>query len=158
VRALVVLVAFVVAVWLLLKHLGRGRISSPLSPAPTADPLDLVAEAVAQAESGGRQFDANGNVITSKAGALGIMQLMPGTAQQYGVNPFDADQNNEGGRAYLGDLYHTFGDWRDALAAYNWGPSNVRKANANGTAFPSSVETYISTVTDNMGGSLPDEG
>jgi len=76
---------------------------------------------VIRAESGFHQ-----NAI-SKKGALGLMQLMPGTASQLGVsNPFDPHSNVEGGTKYLRDLlekYHF--DVAKALAAYNAGPKRV---------------------------------
>jgi Transglycosylase SLT domain len=63
----------------------------------------------------------------SRKGALGLMQLMPGTASQLGVgDPFDPKANVEGGTAYLSqllDLYHN--DAIKALAAYNAGPNRV---------------------------------
>lgn len=65
---------------------------------------------------------------TSKAGAAGIMQLMPATAKGLGVTDiYDVDQNIEGGMKYLGLQYKRFGDWGMALAAYNAGPGAVRK-------------------------------
>lgn len=108
--------------------------------------------AVAQVESGGRQYDANGNVVTSSAGAIGIMQLLPGTADEYGVDPYDPSQNLAGGTAYLNDLYAQYGNLPDALAAYNWGPGNVSRALANGEPFPSSVQGYIQKVLAALGG------
>lgn len=94
-----------------------------------------IALAVAQAESGSQQYDSNGNVITSSAGALGIMQLEPGTAAQYGADPSNPIENIDAGTAYLGDLNAQFSDQGTALAAYNWGPGNVSNAiAAYGTA------------------------
>jgi hypothetical protein len=64
----------------------------------------------------------------SEAGAVGLMQLMPATAEALGVDPTDPEQNVEGGTRYLGQLMKQFGDEKLALAAYNWGPGNVRKS------------------------------
>src|SRR6202012_6136854 len=64
----------------------------------------------------------------SAPGAVGVMQLMPGTARQLGVDAADLKGNVEGGVAYLGEMLRRFeGDVPRALAAYNAGPEAVQR-------------------------------
>src|SRR5262245_37441627 len=81
-------------------------------------PVDI-ALAVARAESGGNP------AAVSSRGAIGLFQLMPDTAADLGVDPYDPIQNIDGGVRYLKWLYNRYGDWSLAIAGYNAGPGNV---------------------------------
>ena len=83
-----------------------------------AVPEDLFARLV-QRESG-----FNPGAVSLK-GALGLAQLMPGTAARLRVDPNDPGQNLEGGARYLRQMFDRYGDWKLALAAYNAGPQAV---------------------------------
>ena len=114
---------------------------APAQPVPPAlastDPRDLadaaadkyglpreLVRSVMAAESG---FAAE---ALSPKGAIGLMQLMPGTARDLGVDPADPEQNVDGGTRYLRDLLLKYdGGLRHALAAYNAGPAAVDRYN-----------------------------
>ncbi len=98
-------------------------------------------------ESGGHQFDANGNVIRGTSGEYGIMQLMPNTASALGVtDPTDLNQNLKGGATLLNQLYNHFGDWTKTLEAYNAGQPKVDAGNV-----PSQSVAYANTILTNAG-------
>jgi len=90
--------------------------------------------------------ESSGNAkAVSASGAKGLMQLMDSTAVKYDVSkPFDPEENITAGSRYLKDLMDRFGDLKLALAAYNAGPSNVRKFNG----MPPFAETvnYVTKV------------
>lgn len=135
---------------------------------------DLFAAAVGQ-ESGGRQFDASGQPLTSSAGAIGIAQVMPGTAPeaaQLAGLPWDeqrfkndAQYNHALGKAYLNQQLKKYdGNPVLALAAYNAGPGKVdewikqigdpRKGEISNEGFANSIpygetQNYVANVMSN---------
>ena len=97
--------------------------------------------AVAEVESGGNQG------AQSPAGAIGVMQLMPDTAASLGVNPYDKQQNIEGGAKYLRQMLDNFGgDVKKAVAAYNAGPNAVKKY--GGVPPYPETQDYVDKVLD----------
>src|SRR5713226_197388 len=88
----------------------------------------------------------------SSAGAQGVMQLMPKTAQRYGVrDSFDAEQNIRGGLAYLRTLQDLFPGRRDLqLAAYNAGEGAVQKYGNTVPPYPE-TQDYIQKVQTVLG-------
>jgi len=102
-----------------------------------------LAKGVARQESNFNQ-DAK-----SSRGAIGVMQLMPDTAKELGVDPNDVTQNIDGGVRYLKQHIDRFKDPKLALAAYNAGPTAVAKA---GNQIPNIPETqdYVKSIMDKM--------
>ncbi len=127
-------------------HRWRPAISRA-ARAAGIDPALLTA--VVWTESG---FKAD---AVSPAGAVGLAQLMPGTADQLGVDPYDPYRNLEGGARFLRTMIDRFGRLDLALAAYNAGPARVARLHNGGPGVPISQD-YVATVIDRyrtLGGS-----
>ena len=106
------------------ESVSRSEINDLITKYANKNGLDEdFVKAVINQESG---FNPN---ATSHCGAMGLMQLMPSTAQGLGVtNAYDAEQNIDGGTKYLKGLMNRFGNDKSlALAAYNAGPNAVKK-------------------------------
>ena len=117
---------------------GLNQVVSGAGERHQIDP-DFI-RSVIKAESGFHQ-----NAVSRK-GALGLMQLMPGTASEMGItNPFDPKSNVEGGTKYLRDLLVKYNfDVNKALAAYNAGPQKVDRYHGIPPYYE--TQTYVSRI------------
>jgi Transglycosylase SLT domain len=110
---------------------------------------------VMRSESGGRTV-LNGQPITSDRGALGLMQVEPGTyaemAMQYrlGGDPFDPHDNIYAGTAYLRWLHGKYG-FPAMFAAYNTGPGNLEDHLFHGAPLPAETRIYVAGITRALG-------
>ncbi|MCR4330261.1 MAG: lytic transglycosylase domain-containing protein [Candidatus Roizmanbacteria bacterium] len=89
----------------------------------------------------------------SLVGAKGLMQFMPATAKDFGIDPLDPFQSIDAAGKYLAQLFKMFNSWPLAIAAYNWGPGNMRKhltkhGGLNVAALPDETRKYLSIATD----------
>lgn len=120
---------------------NRQRFSADVDRIATQYRLDpALLHAVISAESSYNPW------AVSPKGAMGLMQLMPGTANRFGVgNPYDPISNMHGGARYLRWLLDQFNDTRLAVAAYNAGEGAVQKY---GNQIPpySETRTYVTRV------------
>jgi hypothetical protein len=118
-------------------------------------PQDWI-RAVMRQESGGRLNAADGTPITSSAGAMGLMQVMPNTyailQQKYrlGPDPFDPRNNIMAGTAYLKEMHARFGA-PAFLAAYNAGPERVRGYLDGSTFLPDETVNYVAAIGPRIG-------
>jgi len=107
--------------------------------------------AVMRQESGGRTMLAQDKPIVSRAGAVGLMQVLPATydqmAEQHklGDDPFDARDNIMAGAAYLRWLHERYGFPR-MFAAYNAGPGRVE----HGGKLPAETRAYVGGITKTL--------
>jgi hypothetical protein len=110
---------------------------------------------VLRSESGGRTF-LNGRPITSNKGAVGLMQVEPGTyaqmAAQYrlGDDPFNPQDNILAGAAYLHWLHGKYG-FPAMFAAYNTGPGHLEDHLHHGAPLPAETRAYVAGITRALG-------
>ena len=113
--------------------------------------------AVMRMESGGRTMLAENQPMVSDKGALGIMQVMPGTYQemktQYrlGADPFQPRDNIYAGAAYLKWLKGKYG-FPALFAAYNAGPGQVDDFLTKGVKLPAETRNYVAGISKILGG------
>ncbi|MEM7667380.1 MAG: lytic transglycosylase domain-containing protein [Pseudomonadota bacterium] len=103
------------------------------------------------------QAESAGNVgAVSSAGAMGLMQIMPGTWAElraehgFGDNPFDRRENILAGAAYLRQMYDQFGA-PGFLAAYNAGPGRYAEHLRTGRALPRETRRYVAAISQELG-------
>ena len=153
-----------------LRPIATGLIlwAAPLRADPVADWAGEIAEAsarfgidrlwveaVMRAESGGRTL-WQGRPITSSAGAMGLMQLMPGTWSDMrrlhglGQNPHDPHDNIVAGTAYLAAMNQRFG-YPGLFGAYHAGPERYRQFLIEGRPLPPETRAYMANITASLG-------
>jgi hypothetical protein len=147
------------------KVVDLPRVTKTPTVSPTATPENLeivnriakelgiqpeIAVALAQQES---SFDPNAE---SGKGAQGLFQLMPSVQEQFGVlDPNDPEESARAGLQFLSQLQGTFGRLDHALAAFNWGPTNVKRAIRDGKdpleVAPKETKDFVKNIMSNVG-------
>jgi D-alanyl-D-alanine carboxypeptidase len=118
------------------------------------DMPELWVREVIRQESGGRTM-VNGRPIVSKAGAMGLMQVMPGTYEEMrrkhglGSDPYDPHDNIIAGTAYLREMYNLFGA-PGFLGAYNCGPGCYGDYLAGKRSLPGETRRYMASVSPRL--------
>ena len=93
-------------------------------------------------------------ITKSPVGAVGLMQFMPATAKEYGIDPLNVEQSIDAAGKYLKKMFSKYKHWPDAIASYNWGPGNVDRWIKNGRVknkMPQETSGYIVEVMRNVG-------
>lgn len=145
-----------------MEYAEGGEINSPPTgrdnPLTSREIADMLLHPVMMTESGGKQS------AVSPKGAVGVMQIMPGTGPEaakiagvkWDPNRFktDAEYNTKLGHAYLTSMIDRFGDTEKALAAYNWGPTNLSNALVKANKSGLDWKSYLPRETSNYLGKI----
>lgn len=119
--------------------------------------------AVMHVESGGQTHWKGGQPITSTAGAMGLMQVMPGTYDElryvHGLGPdaYEPRDNILAGAAYIREMYDLYG-YPGFLGAYNAGPERYRQYVEEGRPLPRETERYMDIIAPQIAGIMPGQG
>ena len=116
---------------------------------------------VMRQESGGRLYNREGGLVTSNAGAMGLMQVMPGTYDELrgrypelADDPFDPRNNILAGTAYLREMYDIYGS-PGFLAAYNAGPGRLDDHLTRNRVLPDETRRYVAAIGPRIAGAQP---
>jgi hypothetical protein len=116
---------------------------------------------VMRQESGGRLYGRNGDLVTSGAGAMGLMQVMPGTYDELraryselGDDPYDPHNNILAGTAYVREMYDIYGA-PGFLAAYNAGPGRLDDYLTRNRSLPEETRRYVANIGPRIAGAEP---
>jgi soluble lytic murein transglycosylase-like protein len=133
-------------------YCGTERWRSLIAEAGTRFEIPQVwLHAVIRAESAGCEL-IDGHPITSAAGAMGLMQLMPATWNEYrerltlGNDPYNPRDNILAGAAYLRELYNRYGS-PDFLAAYHAGPKRYEAYRLGESSLPAATLDYLHRIS-----------
>jgi len=156
------------------QYLSHAR-RSYTPPGPASDPWGpYITEAAAKfdvperwvrevmrQESGGRLYGRSGDLVTSGAGAMGLMQVMPGTYDELrgryaelGSDPFDPHNNILAGTAYIREMYDIYGS-PGFLAAYNAGPGRLDDYLTRSRTLPEETRRYVASIGPKIAGTFP---
>ena len=116
---------------------------------------------VMRQESGGNLYSRGGALITSGAGAMGLMQVMPATYDELrgrypelGSDPFDPHNNILAGTAYIREMYDIYGS-PGFLAAYNAGPGRLDDYLTRSRSLPLETRRYVASIGPRIAGTSP---
>ena len=156
------------------QYLSHAR-RSYTPPGPAGDPWGpYITEAAAKfdvperwvrevmrQESGGSLYSRGGTLITSGAGAMGLMQVMPATYDELrgrypelGSDPFDPHNNILAGTAYIREMYDIYGS-PGFLAAYNAGPGRLDDYLTRSRSLPLETRRYVASIGPRIAGTSP---
>lgn len=118
--------------------------------------VEALLKMIEQKESGGRDYDKYGRLLTSPAGAQGRMQVMPATSRDpgFGIRPAkegDVEDLARVGREYYTKMLDRYQDPKIAAIAYNWGPGNTDKwlsAGADMSRLPAETRNYVANMRE----------
>jgi cell division septation protein DedD len=145
-------------------YVAPGTPDAPWGPyiheaAARFDIPEIWVRSLMRVESGGSQY-VNGRLVTSPVGAMGLMQVMPGTYDELrdryrlGADPFDPHDNILAGVAYMREMYDIYGS-PAFLAAYNAGPARLDDYLANNRPLPDETRRYVAMIGPNLVGIYP---